>query len=79
MASQSIKSRYVDATLTQQTRRRPVRRMRRMNQQSPIKENSKMTKPDIAKFLAVTRQHLFGLGASQPAFATLPNQACRAR
>lgn len=38
-----------------------------------------MTKPDIAKFLAVTRLHLFGLGAGQPALATLPNQACRAR
>ena len=77
--SQSIKAGYVDATRAQQTPRRPVRRMRRMNQQTTKKGNSKMNKTNITEFLAAARQHLFGLSASQPAFATIPAQVCQVR
>lgn len=38
-----------------------------------------MNKINIAEFLAAARQHLFGLHAVQPAFATLPAQVCQAR
>ena len=78
-ASQSINTGYVDATRTQQTQWRPVRRMRRMNQQSTKKGNSKMNKTNITEFLAAARQHLFGLNASQPAFAAIPAQVCQVR
>ena len=54
--------------------------MRRMNQQTTKKGNSKMSKTNITEFLAAARQHLFGLSAgSQPAFATIPTQVCQVR
>ena len=53
--------------------------MRRMNQQSTKKGNSKMNKTNITEFLAAARQHLFGLNASQPAFAAIPAQVCQVR
>jgi hypothetical protein len=53
--------------------------MQRMNQETREKGNSKMIKMNIAEFLAAARQHLLGLSAAQPAFATLPAQVRRAR
>ena len=78
-ASQSINTGYVDATRAQQTRRQPIRRMRRMKQQTTKKGNSKMNKTNITEFLAAARQYLFGLSAGQPAFATIPAQVCQVR
>jgi hypothetical protein len=49
-----------------------------MNQQTRQKGNSKMNKINIAEFLAAARQHLFGLHAAQPAFATPPAQVRQA-
>jgi hypothetical protein len=53
--------------------------MRRMNQQTTKKGNSKMNNTNISEFLAATRQYLFGLSNGQPAFATIPVQVCRVR
>lgn len=53
--------------------------MRRMNQQTPKKGNSKMNTTNITEFLAAARQHFFGLSANQPAFAAIPAKGCQVR
>ena len=72
-ASQSIKSRYVDATLAQQTRSLAVHKMRDIDKpQSQQEEFSNMLEMNIRQFMEAARQNLFGLLPVQPAFATIP-------